>query len=212
SDCQSSICLISGHIVTILAQFFPIFLRHLNIYIYICIYIMAIKSSCITSSMLVVLSITKTVCAANLINSEHLEIKDGQASSSHLNDKSECQVHKIYKPEICWPGKPLRFLAFIEYGEPISCSITFQEQNPDFVYDKIIVSHNGIRIYKIRNGYVEENIVSKFLDTAGWTWIEVSMKKEEFVLNYWNTTALNYTVDYSVNKLTVHGSNITVCN
>ncbi|CAL4161989.1 unnamed protein product, partial [Meganyctiphanes norvegica] len=124
---------------------------------------------------------------------------------------SECQVHKTYTPEVCWPGEPLRFLTFIEYQEPFSFSIKFQEQDKDFVYDKLMVSNEGIKMYKIRNGNVNENMTSKYQNIAGWTWIVVSVIEKQFVMKYWNDTALSYKVDYPVSKLTVQGSNITVC-
>ncbi|CAL4066104.1 unnamed protein product [Meganyctiphanes norvegica] len=41
--------------------------------------------------------------------------------------------------------------------------------------------------------------------------MEISMTSNQFSLKYWNTTALEYTVDQPVDKLFLHGSNISIC-
>ncbi|CAL4107432.1 unnamed protein product, partial [Meganyctiphanes norvegica] len=123
----------------------------------------------------------------------------------------DCQVHQNYKPEN-WPREALSFLSFIEYGEGLTCKIAFKGQDIDLVYDQLVLSHEKVKLYKIRNGILHESTLNNFLDVAGWTEIEISMSTNQLILKFWNTTALNYTVDQQVDKLYVYGSNITVCS
>ncbi|CAL4169064.1 unnamed protein product [Meganyctiphanes norvegica] len=121
----------------------------------------------------------------------------------------DCRVHQNYIWEKL-SEEYLSFSNFIEFGEVLSCKIYFQGQNKHFVYDQLVLSNEEIILYKVRHGSVDESVFSKFLDTAGWTWIEISIT-EQFTLKYWNTTALEYTMDQTVDQLFLHGSNISVC-
>ncbi|CAL4066206.1 unnamed protein product [Meganyctiphanes norvegica] len=152
------------------------------------------------------LLIVELVYAAHISNNKDDKLSAIQGGAEH----TDCQVQEMYIAKN-WPEEAVRFLTFIEYGEILSCKISFQDQNSDLVYDQLILLQEGIKLYKIRNGIVIETTLSKFLDIAGWTRIEISMSNQLFTLKYWDTTALSYTTDKPVDKLFVHGSNITVC-
>ncbi|CAL4134645.1 unnamed protein product, partial [Meganyctiphanes norvegica] len=125
-------------------------------------------------------------------------------------EATDCRVHQKH----IWENltkEDLTFIAFIEYGEVLSCKITFQGQNKHFVYDRLVISHEEVKLHKVRNGNVNKTTSNKFIDTAGWTRIEISMTTNQFTLKYWNNTCLEYTVDQPVDKLFLHGSNISIC-